>query len=1746
MEKMTIERFNEICSIIKGYYDKMLSGEFDDMSMEDYEKFEEEYMGMMQELKGSDLSDIPAEAWSNYVPLLEELDFEGTGANIDFNYINFPEQIDRRNVTIKLKGCNVKNFSFDLEQHDFSEESFDEELVEKAAKEHPEAFLGRTIENPEIRAKYNKKELTLVDVVEHGLGSIVTEKHLEYQSKAVVKKIGLEEALKIDIEILSTPLLMEMFGTVLYDVESKEDYDLEKVKAAIIESAKSKLTNTYSFKKEYTKFMEVPYIKNALPEHFVDFPEGMEELKEKFLSQKITIEDVIKHKEIFFGKKFLIGMDDDKNISYYHKDLREEQIEYLVENEEKAVEFLMRVNPYTLISIAERMDLDKSQEERSTYVREEITRFVKENMTHLDFSDRSLYEFIDYKDVTLSLISNEYERRYVEELFSKEGTIDTLIDYGVSPKDLENGDLAIFFTTYGLDRIIEFDRENGGFFSENGFARGKVINDAFFHYAGNTHDYSRTIYTNNLNLRTNTYRDDGGYSEDYSKEAFEESVRRMIVYGPTDWNYTDKPLDHRNMQGPFRDSHPELFVSPEMPDKWQDMFYAGKVDFEAIKDADESEIGYIKEIMSKERELAFRRVEFHFDIGKVSEDVLFEIIRENGNYLCKAENLDFEGKSHDEALQVARDGITNSILSGRMPYGPKAPNYVKDSHPELFLDENAPEELQLMFYKRYQEEVPTKIRRNETMIPRLSVETLEKHPEYIEFLDGKTLTHAYLDESLATFIQVFGQKEFFDLLKQDPESMRIIADRGRSGIARFKKILDERPEFYAKKELEESDGYTKDEIEEIVSGNETTNERILEGRRLLESKKAKFRDFIITSPGYVIHCPDEKLDDFKFTEYRELLKLSKFDVSDNYRRDTAEQIIASMYSYLGYSGSKEVLKLPEVDEQELEEAIRTTGVAISGIYENVYTVKGNLKVIEAVFDKLEPSLPGGKARMNVYKSINQKLEEGFSGSIEELIKAATEENGIKFDEGRIRNISKQAISSNAQYKMSLIKGPFESFLAENLVETPENIKILIDTYSNALKKSLLDKESIDIEYIKAILEKEYSRTREDGTTFYSPHVTDHLNDLLRFTDRINNDPEYARINQSVVDVLKDEKEKIGKGWIRKALDIKSRLTEQEYVALQTKLYGPDSAHKIDADRNLELKDKSEAGIEEAYVVLKELELPGVFTFEKGEIMFAGLSTPYSEEFKSFFFANMTEILRKPEYYTEFQVMHRRMETVIKDPNIYARYKSGRYTVKELLDDIRNITYDNVEPGYFETAYRAKKSNLSQAEFNKAKEVYDKMKEREKQAVPPVASKSKRFVGRILRIDDPLTLTIGNVTTCCQRFGEGQPGESSMLHSALEENGSVFVVEEVDENGEVVGIVSQSWTWRNGDRVCFDNVEIPNTLESELVAKDAHREIFEVYQDAAKRMIEVDKKALGKMLAEGKITQEQYDALIIKEVTVGRGCDDLIKHLPKDMSEKLVASSGVKPVEYGRVYTGINSRQLYVDSTNQSVVARNEDYIEDIKHRKAPEDVSIGYTRIRDINRKKGVDIHQDLVQRVKNMNDRAGENVKMASVLARQESNAITIITREYGSGLYGKDLVLSISESDDWYLLASENDSEIKIEDSLLLSEMAKTDYDKSLSKLEYARELLGLARIASSKGKPLVVDLERESKFLDIEKLASLGIIHKDSRGAITVQDKEKLNELIQNFDSRITKEKEEMMVDTAIVKGTEDESRNDDENR
>lgn len=1752
MEKLSIEKFREFCNLTQKIYEIFVDEEKQEsMPEEELERLQEQLEQMMETLKNSDLSEIPYEEWENFTLIVQELDLENTGANIDFNLIRIPEEVKEYGVEISLKGCNVRNFDFDKSTFRYTDASFDEEFVTKAVEENENLFPERRIQNQDVKERFRTRTLTLKDVKEHSLLDIITIDDLEYSAQSIVRGVGgLEKALEIDDEILADEDLLDKFSRSISNDKDgnrvEEEYSLEATKTRMFERIEKECFG-YSSESAYEKYSKNPYVTSRLPELFVEFSEEQEDLRKAFASKELTLNQVIDNYEMFKGKKFILRLEDNgyDKLTDIYEDLTEEKLGYLIERFPDVIKSLAEVQRYAPYSIASKIDLSKTEDEIRQDVIEQVKLCTSKDKELLEHA--SIMDLLPYKDMAIdALEKDDYRLEAMLELLEQEDIIEALKERKISPTLFGNRDFTSALYTYGARTILEFDARNGGFFTKNNCQELLSLNDKFFHYGGNVHEGSRTIYTKGWDLKTLEYV--GSDSKEYSKEEFEESMRRMIIYGPTDGTMGDRPLPFWEIQGEFRENNTDLYLSENVPEDLATRFYQGILSLDDIRFSRDEDEPVIREILSKNIELMFRRSGIKLDIEKMDPDIIFAIAKENGSYLNLLENpseryyrsfdagkFDFEGKSLEEVQSLAREAIESGILSGKIPYGEKAPEYIKERHPELFLSLDAPEELKRLFYKKNDEELyrEKESKNINEKVSELTIDTLIKNPEYIEFLKGKNLSFAKIDSKLKKFVTEFGEEEFFKLMEHDAEAIKIIAEAGNTYIERFKTLLETRPDFYAQKELRENDGYTEEELNLILSGEETGDERILQGRRLLESKKEKFRDFIITSPGYVIHCPDEKLDEFNFTEYKDLERLSKFDISDNYRRDTAEQIITSMYCFLGYGSSREVMKLPEVSEEELEEAIRNTGVAVSGIYENVYSVQGNLKTVSTLFDKFGSMLPGGKKNFAVYKSLNDKLEQGYDGPIEELLRTCLIENEIDFDDRRLETIVKNAVDVNTAGKMNLIKDDISIYLRDNIQETPENIKILNDILNTALKRSFAQKEEINFVTIQEYIQKEFSRTRPDGTSFYSPHVTDHMQELLDAVSSIQNNPELAeKLNLSVTDILKQEKEKIGKGWIRKLLDIKTRLTEKEKTDLEARLYGEDSSHKIEAIKSLELKDKSEEGIEEAYTLLKEMQLPGVFTFEKGEIMFAGLTPPYSENFKNFFMMNMTEILSKPEYYTEFQKMHGRMDAVIKDPNIMARFHSGRYTIKELLDDIQNISFDNIEPGEHELAYRAKKAGLSQEEFNIAKTVHAKMLEREKQTVPPVEYKGKRYVGRILRIDDPLHFTIGNITTCCQRFGQSQPGESSMLHSATEENGSVFVVEEVDEYGNVIKPVAQSWTWRNGDRVCFDNVEIPNTVMGELESTGGYDEIFGIYTSVAQKMIDIDQKALGKLLDEGKITKEQYEALVIKQVTVGGGCDDLLKSISPETRKTLRKATSVSPAEMGKRYSGVNKdRGLYVDSNVQYVLAENDD-IEKGKTKLTSGEISFGYVRKRDVIRKKDIEIHPDLISRCKAINERAGEETKAQSIISRLESANITTLTRDYYSELSGRSLTLDFSENDDWYIFTSEGEKDIQINDSILLPKDGASQEEAKLAKMEYAKQILLIAKLAMEKQKTLVVNLEREGKFIDFAKFAEKDIIIQKPDGTIEVKDPEKLEELLKSLDERLNEGKDQRIVDTAIV--------------
>ena len=54
-------------------------------------------------------------------------------------------------------------------------------------------------------------------------------------------------------------------------------------------------------------------------------------------------------------------------------------------------------------------------------------------------------------------------------------------------------------------------------------------------------------------------------------------MKRMIKYGPSDWNYVDKAPDYRDMTGEFRVRNAELFISEEAPEELQKKFYTKSI-----------------------------------------------------------------------------------------------------------------------------------------------------------------------------------------------------------------------------------------------------------------------------------------------------------------------------------------------------------------------------------------------------------------------------------------------------------------------------------------------------------------------------------------------------------------------------------------------------------------------------------------------------------------------------------------------------------------------------------------------------------------------------------------------------------------------------------------------------------------------------------------------------------------------------------------------------------------------------------------------------------------------------------------------------------------------------------------------------------------------------------------------------------------------------------------------------------------
>lgn len=335
-------------------------------------------------------------------------------------------------------------------------------------------------------------------------------------------------------------------------------------------------------------------------------------------------------------------------------------------------------------------------------------------------------------------------------------------------------------------------------------------------------------------------------------------------------------------------------------------------------------------------------------------------------------------------------------------------------------------------------------------------------------------------------------------------------------------------------------------------------------------------------------------------------------------------------------------------------------------------------------------------------------------------------------------------------------------------------------------------------------------------------------------------------------------------------------------------------------------------VKELRNIMEEAEVEIVLTALKSHKMFGGFEMRYIPEFRDFILKNMDTILTSPEYIAYISSIQKQWDAI-------KAFNSNRNLTLELAYAfVTTNQFTDVQIGNESLARASNMAGYSQEDFNVLQQIYNFGKTRTFSSIPRIYKETNGYTYETLRLDDPLALAIGTLTSCCQELDNF--AETSMEHSMVDKHGRIIVIKDNEGN-----ILAQSWVWRNKNVLCFDNIEIPERTfsrkEREGFTKSEFSQIiYNIYKESAEELIEKDAKEYERLLLAGKITEDQYESLKLDKVTIGMGYNDIAEALKNNATED--GSQIARPLDFNPPIK--LTRKLYTkDSSSQYIVAGNE-------------------------------------------------------------------------------------------------------------------------------------------------------------------------------------------------------------------------------
>ena len=884
--------------------------------------------------------------------------------------------------------------------------------------------------------------------------------------------------------------------------------------------------------------------------------------------------------------------------------------------------------------------------------------------------------------------------------------------------------------------------------------------------------------------------------------------------------------------------------------------------------------------------------------------------------------------------------------------------------------------------------------------------------------------------------------------------------------------------------------------------------------------------------------------------------------SQNYDEVQMDRFYIKMMNSIGIEEIEKMVELPNLTEKEIKEYTLEKDEAFQELYDTKFRINGDLGITLKLLKQLRQiKSTNGKEEKNsiekrLFKGINENLEEGYEGTLTELISKVLKQQNIEistdvFDkiQEMERNTNKKLIREN----LSKVDYQIEEGLGNQIV--PMQISPIKTMINDSIENIFKENGNIELDILQ-------ERLKEKLQHAGSPYIRQNEQQIVDSIIELSKNKEFFEtVNHSCLESLKNTREQIGGAWkykLNQTLkqigytfdDLPENFSKEEIEQLN-KILEERTEKKIDLQADSISVPKEGIEREKAYELLASKNLPEIVTYQQIHDMFGPVHEPYSENFKDFFKKHRKEFLENPKYYEKFGQIHNNFEQIINSPELKNIYQKGELTLDGIIGYMSSRQYANQRHGDEELARLSKSVGniVTEEEFAHVQKVFDATRKRERTTIPPVSVATTKYRGRMLEPDDVLNLFAGNITTCCQKFGD--VGEGAMLLGSVEENGGIFVVEELDENGQTKNIIGQSLTIRQKgsdgayDRLTFDNIEINNEKLNTL-SNEEQAQILEIYKQAGKQAIEKDKKFLGKLLKNQKITQEQYDRLVLKEVTAGTGYNDLkgLKELP--------AAKVVVPDEAYYVYNGMDGikGEAWIDSagghapngsngTPVVIVKMDDKDLKEIQERKnkpkvevKTTDVPLWYGKVGKVQNLTGNEITEEKVELLKQIEKIAYREEQQ--MMNYKDVQNIGDIEYEYGIDKAN----VKIGSNNDWYLIYGESDNSIVISDLAVIggvnsqkqninNENINNENIKSNPKLavvESADEMYNLLIQAGKDDKKIICNATADTSLVNITRLAQKGCIsfknmdgeeieYKEGKGLIYSDDEEKVE--TRNWD-------------------------------